>query len=551
MQLRNDKFEAPVNTMTASASTELIRALGDSTASHPRATKFGAIDIGTNSIHLVMAEISPQGDFKVLGREKDMVQLGKGGFGEHRLTDRAMDDGLQALRRFKKMAESQGVTKLRAVATSAVREASNGGEFVQRVRDELELRIQVISAEEEARLIYVGVRHAIDMGNSRDRQTLIVDIGGGSVELIAGNAQGITEKASVKLGGSRLAELFIRSDPPGTNEVSQMRRHIRSKLDPIIQRMRSLPIKQGIATSGSAKNLAIMCGYARGESNPEESRLRIFRGELQALRDRLTRMTREQRLRVDGMDAKRVDACIPASALLLRLMKRCNLEILEHCEFALREGVMIDYIARHREKLQARATWPNPRSRSVMHLAERCGFRKIHAEHVAMLAARLFDELQPIHGLDSTYKELLSYACLLHDIGHLISHDSHHKHSYYLVRNGSLKGFTDQEIEIIANIARYHRKERPKKSHFSFHNLDVDHRRPVRILAVLLRLADALDRTNFSIISDVKCDIGERAVTLRATTTSDAEIELWCAKRHAPLFEREFDRKLTVCLAGN
>lgn len=529
-------------------SPELKEALGGG-ADLPPVTKFGAIDIGTNSIHLVMAEISPQGDYKVLGREKDMVQLGKGGFGEHMLTERAMEDGLQALRRFKKMAESQGVTKLRAVATSAVREAKNGGEFVQRVRDELDLRISVIAAEEEARLIYVGVRHAVDMGSSEDRQTLIVDIGGGSVELITGNAQRVFEMDSVKLGGSRLAELFIRSDPPASSEVKALRRHIRTHLDPILQRMRNLPIKQGIATSGSAKNLAIMAGYARGESSPEESRLRLFRDELHALRDQLTRMSREERLRVPGMDARRVDACIPASTLLLRLMKRCNLEILEHCEFALREGVMIDYIARHRERLQARATWPNPRPRSVRHLAERCGFRRRHAEQVAAIADKLFTGLQPIHLLDAGYKELLYYACLLHDIGHLISHDGHHKHSYYLIRNGSLKGFTDQEIEIIANVARYHRKERPKKSHYSFHNLDSDNRRPVRILAVLLRLADAMDRTNFSIVNNVKCEIGDKTVALRVSTTNDAEIELWCAQRHAPLFEREFDRELLVTLA--
>lgn len=545
---QNDEFQTIP--MITHASPDLKRALGEGTVDLPPVTKFGAIDIGTNSIHLVLAEISPQGDYKVLGREKDMVQLGKGGFDEHRLTDRAIEDGLQALRRFKKMAESMEVTKLRAVATSAVREAKNGGEFVQRVRDELDLRINVIAAEEEARLIYVGVRHAIAMGLSEDRQTLIVDIGGGSVELIAGNAQCIAEKASVKLGGSRLAELFIRSDPASSDEIKALRRHIRTELEPVLEPMRSLPIKQGIATSGSAKNIAIMCGYARGESTPEDSRLRIHRSELHTLREKLTRMSRADRLRVAGMDAKRVDACIPASTLLLRVMKRFNLDVLAHCEFALREGVMIDYIARHRQKFMARATWPNPRSRSVMHLAERCGFRRHHSQHVAALAAKLFDGLQPIHQLDAGYKELLTYACLLHDIGHLISHDGHHKHSYYLIRNGSLKGFSDQEIEIIANVARYHRKERPKKSHYSFHNLDSEHRKPVRILAVLLRLADALDRTCFSIVSDVSCDIGETAVTIRVTTSSDAEIELWCAKRHAPLFEREFDRTLAVTQAA-
>lgn len=523
--------------------------IGTQTDSLPPATKFGAIDIGTNSIHLVMAEISPQGDFKVLGREKDMVQLGKGGFAEHVLTPDSIDAGLRALGRFKHLAESQGVSKLRVVATSAVREASNGGEFVQLVRDDLGLRVQVISAEEEARLIYVGVRHAIDLGNTDERETLILDIGGGSVELIVGNAQRAAVLTSVKLGGSRLAELFIRNDPPATDDIKKLRRHIRQYLDPVVDQMRPLPIRSGVATSGSAKSLSIICGYARGEESPEEGRLHFRRDEARALRDRLVRMPRDERLRMRGMDAKRVDACIPAATLIVRLMKQLNLDVLEHCDFALREGVMIDYISRHRGKLRARATWPNPRSRSVMHLAERCGYQSEHAHHVAELASNLFDGLEPIHRLDGSYKELLRYASILHDIGHLISHDSHHKHSYYLISNGSLKGFDAQEIEIIANVARYHRKERPRKSHYSLRNLDPIHRRPVRELAVMLRLADALDRTGYSLVRSLDCRVGEREVLILAEATSDAELELWCAKRHAASFEREFDRKLNIRLA--
>jgi len=514
----------------------------------PPETKFGAIDIGTNSIHLVLAEISPQGDFKVLGREKDMVHLGKGGFAEHVLTPDAIDAGLRALGRFKHLAESQGVSKMRVVATSAVREASNGGAFVERVRDELGLRVQVISAEEEARLIYVGVRHAVDLGSTIDRESLIVDIGGGSVELIAGNAQRAAVLTSVKLGGSRLAELFIRGDPPAGDDIKNLRRHIRHHLDPIIDRLKTLPIRAGVVTSGSAKNIAIICGYARGEASPEEGRLHIRREEARALRDRLMRMPREERLRVPGMDARRVDAGIPAVTLIVRLMKQLDLDVLEHCDFALREGVMIDYIARHRGKLRARATWPNPRSRSVMHLAERCGYRSEHAHHVAELASSIFDGLKSIHELDGSYKELLRYASILHDVGHLISHDGHHKHSYYLISNGSLKGFDAQEIEVIGNVARYHRKERPRKSHFSFKNLEPTHRGAVRRLAVMLRLADALDRTGYSLVRSVDCRVGERDVTLYAEATSDAELELWCARRHADAFQREFGHRLRIRL---
>ncbi len=515
----------------------------------PPATKFGAIDVGTNSIHLVLAEISPQGDFKVLGREKDMVQLGKGGFAEHVLTAQSMEAGLRTLGRFKRLAESQGVTKLRVVATSAVREASNGGEFVERVWDELGLRVHVIAAEQEARLIYIGVRHAVDLGDAPDAESLIIDIGGGSVEMIAGNAERAAVLTSVKLGASRLAELFIRSDPLARDDVRNLRRHIRHQLDPVLNRLKALPIRRGLITSGSAKNLALICAVMRGEPSPDESRLRIHREEARTLRDKLTRMSRAERLRVEGLDPKRVDACIPAVTVIARLMKLLNLDVLEHCDFALREGVMIDYIARKRGKLRARAAWPNPRPRSVMQLAERCDYRAEHAHHVADLAGSLFDGLQSVHKLDPSYRELLTYAGLLHDIGHLISHDGHHKHSYYLISNGSLKGFTPQEVEIIANIARYHRKERPKKSHFSFQNLDPEHQKPVRRLALLLRLADALDRTGFSLVRSVQCQPGPDGVTIRAEMASDAELELWCARRHAAAFRREFDLRLRIRLS--
>ncbi len=510
--------------------------------------KFGAIDVGTNSIHLVMAEISPQGDFQVLGADKDMVQLGKGGFTAHVLTDEAMEKGVEALKRFVKMAELKEVTKIRAVATSAVREAHNGGEFVDRVMSEIGLDLRVITSEEEAKLIYLGVRHAMDMGRG---DNLIIDIGGGSVEFIIGNDQQARFIHSAKLGGSRLAELYGRSDPLRPADIKEMRRHIQRNLAPLYAFSNTLPSTlRCIGTSGAIKAIGIMCAHLRGESyNGETGKLRFKHSEVKSLLALLSGMTRAERLRVPGMDSRRVDACGPAATLLHLVMKSLGIGELEYCDFALREGVIVDYIGTHRRKLQARATWPNPRHRSVVQLAERCNYRQTHAEQVARLASRLFDQLADLHGLGGNYKELLTYAALLHDVGYLISQRGHHKHAYYLIRNGELKGFTDQEIEIIANIARYHRRDRPKKYHYSYQHIEPEHRRPVKKLATLLRIANALDRTHYSVVEDISCRIEPGRVVMEVRPLRDAELELYTTRRHEALFEREFDAVLEVRLS--
>ena len=516
-------------------------------ARRPPTTVFAAIDVGTNSIHQVIAEISPEGDFKILDSDKDMVMLGQGGFINQQLTSAAMDLGLAALKRYQRIAELKGAAKIKAVATSAVREAHNGGSFVERVRRETGLQLLVISREEEGRLIYLGVRHAVELGN---HDNLIVDIGGGSAELIVGNAEQALAIHSLKIGGSRLAELFLRRDPPHPDELKALRHHVRDQLAPVLATLQARTFARCIGTAGTTKHLAGLCAaYGGRGAEGESSGVFIHADELHGLVPELLAKSRAQRLAMRGMDPRRVNGCVAAGVVLLAVFDGLGLRTLEYCESALREGMIVDYIGRHRQKLRARATWPDPRSRSVLYLAERCGYRRAHAEQVARLALRLFDELAPLHGLPASYRELLHYAGLLHDIGYLIGHTAHHKHSYYLISNGELKGFDPQEIEVIANIARYHRKERPKTAHFSYQRLIRAHRRPVRCLAVLLRLADALERTHYGVVQDVYCRIGRRTVDLRVRAVQDAELELWTAQHNCAYFEREYGRRLRVRLA--
>lgn len=510
----------------------------------PPTATFGAIDVGTNSLHLLMAEISPEGDFHAIGGDKELVQIGRGGFREHRLTSRKMDEAIRTLMRFTKLARIKDIGRLRAVATSAVREARNGGDFVERVRSEVGLELHIISAEEEARLIHLGVRHAMDLSSG---ETLIFDIGGGSLEFILDTAGTADVVASVKLGASRLAETFLRTDPPTEAEYKSLREHINTRLAPLLELASKRKLTRCIATSGTVKNIAEVCRERRGTPDTDKSGfLSMRRGELKALFGELSTMPRESRAQIPGIDFKRVDACLPALMLMNLILRTVEVDEVQCCESALREGIVVDYIARHRAHLMARATWPDPRARSVISLAERCQYRKAHAEQVAKLALQLFDALLPLHQLPAIYRELLRYASLLHDIGYMIGHTGHHKHSYYLIRNGDLRGFSAQEIEIMANIARYHRKERPKKSHYSYQHLDEEHFRPVRKLAVLVRLAEALDRTHYGVVDSLSCVITKEAVNMSLHADRDAELEHWTANKQAEHFEREFKRKLEL-----
>jgi exopolyphosphatase / guanosine-5'-triphosphate,3'-diphosphate pyrophosphatase len=504
----------------------------------PPVTTLGAIDVGTNSIHLVMAEISPDGDFCILGRDKQMVQLGRGGFVQHALTARAMNDGLATLKRFAKMARLKGIARLKAVATSAVREARNGGDFVRRVREQLGMDLHVISAEEEARLIYLAVRHAIDLGQG---DSLIADIGGGSLEIVIGNAHRPDMVYSTKLGASRLAELFLHSDPPTAGELKALRHHVEEHLGPAVARAGSRRFDRCVVTSGTVQNLATILAYRRGTREIEPvTQLRIERGELKELISDLAGMARPERSRIPGIDERRVDSILPATVLLNSLMRMFGIDQVQYCDMALREGVILDHISRHRAGLRARATWPDPRARSVIYLGERCGYRAAHAEQVSRLALGLFDQLADLHGLEVHYRELLRYACLLHDTGYMISHRSHHKHSYYLIRNGGLQGFSEAEIELIANLARYHRKGRPKKSHYSYQNLSKADRPALRRLIPLMRLANALDRTHYSVVDSISCQVAGGRARLLVETRKDAELELWTAGLHRRSFEKEF-----------
>lgn len=499
--------------------------------------RVAAIDIGSNSIHLVVAQIEADGRFSVLDRAKENVRLGSRTLTEGRLSDETMEAGLQTLASFKMLADRQGAARIQAVATCAVREAANGGEFVQRAKDELGLRIDVVPGREEARLIYLGVAHALDL---RHEPALIVDIGGGSVELILTEGGEAVALHSLKLGVTRLTEQFLEGDPPSPRSLKALAGHIAAEVDPVVGRFRSRGVRRVIGTSGTMLNLIALAGHRRGAS-PEGylDNFEVGADEVSILRRVLQKADRRTRSQMKGLDAKRVDTILPGAIVADHVLRTLRAVKLVGCTWSLREGVLLDFIARHPRKIADAEHFADPRRRSVARLRRRFGDYGGHAEHVLSLAEQLFDQLHEELDLPTESRELLGYAALLHDIGHHIRHKDHQHHTYYLITNCELLGFRRDEIEIIALVARYHRKALPRETDPEMLALPKQDRRIARALIALLRLADGLDRTHYGVVRAVSATRrGRQLVVGLRTGGDDAGMEVWEGQRRAVLLSQ-------------
>jgi len=473
-----------------------------------------------------------------------MVRLGAGGLDGRALTPEAMHAALQVLSKFRRLAESHRVEEVVAVATSAVREAENGGEFLQTVHRETGVRPRVISGTEEARLIHSAAVYGV--GVPRDI-AVVVDIGGGSVEVTRGTGAAIDLARSFKLGVIRLTERFVKSDPIDSREERKLVRHVNAEVGKYLDQIARAGFDRVIGTSGTILSIGAVVSTSerRGEATALRNR-RIAAKQVRRLRKELAAMTLEQRLRVPGLEPRRADLAVAGVILIDEILRRLGAEELTLCDLSLREGLVLDYIERHRKQIAQADRYPDVRRRSIFELAERCNFWPDHAHQVARLAVALFDQTRAIHGLTDREREWLEYASILHDVGVHISYERHHMHSYYLIKNGDLRGFEPEEVETIALIARYHRQGAPKRRHDEFGTLGRKMRRAVRTLAALLRLAESLDRSHTQAINTIELhDRGDDDL-LQIRTAGDAELEVWAAMRHAAPFERLTGKPLRI-----
>ena len=495
--------------------------------------RLAAIDIGTNSIHMIVVKVRPDLSFEIIDREKDMVRLGAGGLDGRSITPTAMAAALQTLAKFKRLAESHQVDEIVAAATSATREADNGGDFIAEVGRATGIQIKVISGGEEARLIHLAAGYGVDIGAST---AVVIDIGGGSVEVTLGSATQMTLGRSFKVGVIRLTERFVKSDPLSDRDERHLVKHLNHEMSAYLDQVAERGFDRVIGTSGTILSLGAVAIAEENTSLEELRNRRVSAKALHKLRKRLTSLSLEERLAVPGLDPRRADLSVAGSVLFDTIVKRLGADEFTLCDLALREGLVLDYIHRNSARIRKVERYPDVRRRSAIELAERCGYWPEHAQQVAKLALAIFDQTRSVHGLSDRERDWLEYGALLHDVGVHISYERHHRHSYYLIKNGDLRGFDPEEIEIIALIARYHRQGVPKKSHQGYGDLGRSKRRTVKALSAMVRLAEGLDRSHSRALAGIDLYPRSDDYLARIRTSGDAELELWAAHRHvAPL----------------
>ena len=511
--------------------------------------RIAAIDIGTNSIHMIVVRVRPDLSFEVIDREKEMVRLGAGGLDGRSLTPTAMTAALQTLTKFRRLADSHKVDEVVAAATSAIREADNGGDFIAEVAKKTGIRIRVIPGNEEARLIHMAAVYGVHMGGS---PAVVIDIGGGSIEVTLGTASHLTHARSCKLGVIRLTERFVHTDPLNRPDERRLVKHINKEIGDYLDGIAERKFERVIGTSGTILSLGEMVMLTEG-APPESFDLRNQRlpvKSIHRLRKRLIDLDLEARLHMDGLDPRRADIIVAGAVLLDTVLRRLGASEITLCDLALREGLVLDYIHRNSATIRKMERYPDVRRRSVIELGERCGYSPAHARHVAELALAVFDQTRAVHKLDDREREWLEYGALLHDAGVHISYERHHRHSYYLIKNGELRGFDPEEIEIIALLARYHRQATPKKNHDGYGPLKGRVRRAVRTLAAMLRLAEGLDRSHSQVVTALDVIPRGDAFLIRLRAAGDAELELWAAHRHAGPLEEVLERPLRFEVSG-
>jgi exopolyphosphatase / guanosine-5'-triphosphate,3'-diphosphate pyrophosphatase len=522
-----------------------------------------AIDIGTNSVHMVIANIDASlPSFSVIGKEKETVRLGEFCEDTGNLTKEAMDRCIGALHRFMKVAERFNADDVVAVATSAVREAGNGQIFIDRVKDEVGLSINLISGTEEARRIYLGAISGMEL---KGKPHAIIDIGGGSTEIILGRGGPPDFLSSSKVGAVRLTAQFVSTDPLGKREYQYLQAYVRGILEPAIEQLKrklNKRIEEGespdeplrlIGTSGTIECLVILSAIEKTGIEPDLlNGYRLSYQELTSWIARLRKMSYAERLAVPGMNDRRAEIIVPGAIILQTAMQLLGVVQLTLCERALREGVVVDWMLTHGLIEDRMEFQDSVRDRSVRKLARKY---KADGDRVAKFALTLFDQTQGVlHHLGPLEREYLWVAAMLHNSGHYIGHSAHHKHSYYLIRNGGLLGFTETEIEIIANIARYHRKSQPKRRHESYSNLPTrQDRQIVDQLGALLRIAVALDRGRSETIAALNTQYNPQDRTLQLKITplragNNCELELWNIDYKKAWFEEVFEVSVTSTL---
>ena len=511
--------------------------------------KLAAIDVGSNSIKLVVVDAAASDSFAVLARDKEVVRLGHETLSKGRLSQEAMDRAIACIQRFRTAADVRQAEVTVAVATASVRGASNASQFIKQVEKATGIRVDVLSGVEEARLIGLAASRGC---SARSTVNLNVDIGGGSTELSLFRDARPFSLFSVRVGAVGLTERYIKTDPPKSKALSNLKAELYAAFQRPARELKAARWQQVSGTSGTIlaigailRSQSAQNGSSKGQpAQPTEAEIPL--SQLSQLNATLSLMNQSERREL-GISAQRSEIIIAGGHILEAAMRALRINSLRTCDWALREGVIIDYLQEREDETRPPVPdFADQKLLGVHAVGRRFGYEETHARQVAKLADQVFQHLASADGLTRHQRTLMLAGALLHDIGYHIAHESHQKHALYLIVNSELTGFSEMERSVIANIARYHRGSLPKERHPEYSALNTADRDNVQKLGGIVRLADALDRSHDSRITNISCKVTSSEIQLDLSSVSDCQNEIVEAERKKDLLEHAFERRLVI-----
>ncbi len=499
-------------------------------------TNFAVIDAGSNAIRLQIAAVEQPGTYRIIEQDRRPARLGHKVFETGALDPESRGEALDALKKFKNVADRNNVASIRAIATSAMREARDGAAFIEDVA-KLGIALEILSEEDEARLISLGILSGLKFDPPLG---LFMDIGGGSVELAVGNHANMFALFSLPLGAVRLTERFIKHDPPTERELDSLARFVKQKVSPAARRISKEKYTMVFGSGGTMTSLAEMDARLTGETHHEALYV-LRRGRLKSLFELLRSQPLHERVASIAGDPRRADILVAGSAVLLSMMTELELDYVFVSGRGLRDGLMVDMLQKNFPAFIGTWNEEAKRAESLEEIGEKYNYEKTHCLQVSRLSLNFFGQMRDLHGLPDRYSSILHAAAMLHDIGLFIAYEKHHKHSYYLIKSSGPGTFDPVELDIIANIARYHRKAHPSPKHLPFSQLSSPHQDVVRKLSAILRVADALDYGHQSKVREVECKRkGDKTLAIRVCGDGDMTDEIQAAGDKADLMKEVF-----------
>lgn len=510
-------------------------------------SRLAGIDIGSNSIRLMIVEVTDeQSNYKILDDHKETTRLAHGLSDNNKLSAEAIAHSVNALRRMKALVEGHKVEHLETIATSAVREASNGQEFIQLVKAHLDLDIEIISPAEEGRLSFLSAQRRFDL---QDQQVLLMDLGGGSGELIFA-ANGVVEDIhSMPIGAVRMTEACIKHDPPRKQDLKALRKRLKKLLTETMPVAAFHPHFM-IGAGGTFTALANISLRMRGLDRRGVGGYEMTRSDVRHVLDHLSFLPLAARRTVPGLNPDRADIIVAGIAVIERIMKWMQVNRLVIHDQGVRDGLLLRMIDKYHgpRKIEAVQVAEDPEAliQAARQFGKVCGLDEAHAQQITHLCANLFDQLQEPLQLPASERILLMLAAWLHEVGTLVNYEKHHHHSYHLIVHGNIHGMTPRQREIVAQVARYHRRSEPKRKHDAYHRMSEADQNTIRRLSAILRLADGMDRSHTRSIRKVQCNVRGKLVHLTLFSESYPEIDIWGASQKGKYFEKIFDKELEL-----